>query len=147
MKKYLLSDTAILHRAAKPHSWGFSYAALMLATLLVFCAANAQNRAANPLSAEASASVLSSGRWVKLRVKQTGVHQLTADMLKKWGFPNLNAVSVWGNGCRGLSRLNSEAATDDLQQIAAKISDNKILFYAEAKNTWRYNAQKEFFEH
>jgi hypothetical protein len=118
----------------------------MLVTLLVFCAANAQNRAAS-LPAEAPASALSSGRWVKLRVRQTGVHQLTADMLKKWGFSNPNAVSVWGNGCRGLSRLNSEAAPDDLQQIAAQIGENKILFYAEAKNTWRHNAQKKFFEH
>lgn len=137
----------MLHRAAKPYSRGFSYAALMLATLLFFCAANAQHPAARPLSAEAPVSALSSGRWVKLRVKQTGVHQLTADMLKKWGFSDLSAVSVWGNGCRGMPRLNSEAAPDDLLQMAAKISENKILFYAEAKNTWQYNVQKKFFEH
>jgi hypothetical protein len=119
----------------------------MLATLLVLCAANAQNHAANPRLTEASVSVLSSGRWVKLRVRQTGVHQLTADMLKKWGFSNLDAVSVWGNGRRGLSRLNSEAAPDDLLQMATKVSGGKILFYAEAKNTWRYSEQKKFFEH
>jgi hypothetical protein len=68
-------------------------------------------------------------------------------MLKQWGFPNLSAVSVWSNGCRGLSRLNSASAPDDLLQLATKISGNKILFYAEANNTWRYNEQKKFFEH
>jgi hypothetical protein len=119
----------------------------MLATLLTLCAANAQNRAANPRLREAPVSVLSSGRWVKLRVKQTGVHQLTADMLKKWGFSDLGAVSVWGNGCSGLPRLNSKDAPDDLQQMATKISGDKILFYAEANSTWRYNEQKSFFEH
>jgi hypothetical protein len=118
-----------------------------MATLLVFCAANAQNRAASPRTTEAYVSVLRSGRWVKLRIKQTGVHYLTADELKKWGFSDLNSVSVWGNGCRGLSRLNNEAAPDDLLQMATKINGNKILFYAEAKNTWRYNEQKKFFEH
>jgi hypothetical protein len=113
----------------------------------MLCSANAQNRTSQPQAAEASGSVLSSGRWVKLRIKQTGVHQLTAEMLGKWGFSDLNAVSVWGNGCRGLPRLNSEANPDDLLQIAAKVSGGKILFYAEAKNTWLYNAQKKFFEH
>lgn len=146
VKKSPLSYTTILRHAVKPHSWGASYAALMLATLLVFCAANAQNRAVSPRT-EAAASVLSSGRWVKLRIRQTGVHQLTADMLKKWGFSDPTAVSVWGNGCRGLPRLNNEPAPDDLQQMATKISGGKILFYAEAKNTWRHNTQKNFFEH
>jgi hypothetical protein len=113
----------------------------------MLCSANAQNRTAQPQAVEASGSALSSGRWVKLRIKQTGVHRLTAEMLGKWGFSDLNAVSVWGNGCRGLPRLNSEANPDDLLQIAAKVSGGKILFYAEAKNTWRYNAQKKFFEH
>jgi hypothetical protein len=119
----------------------------VLSALLTLCAANAQNRAAQPQATEALSSALSSGRWVKLRIKQTGVYRITADMLKKWGFSDLNAVSVWGNGCRGLSRFNSEENPDDLQQIATRISENKILFYAEAKNTWRYNAQKKFFEH
>lgn len=136
----------MLHRASQPRPWGASYAALMLATLLVLCAANAHNRAESLPRAKAY-SALSSGRWIKLRVKQTGVHRLTADMLKQWGFSDLNAVSVWGSGCRELPRRNSEAAPDDLQQMPTKISENKILFYAEAKNTWRYNEQKKFFEH
>ncbi|MDR1343677.1 MAG: type IX secretion system sortase PorU [Prevotellaceae bacterium] len=139
--------TNLLRGAVQPHSWGFSYATLIMSALLTLCAANAQNRAAYPQAAEASGSVLSSGRWVKLRIKQTGVYRITADMLGKWGFADLHAVSVWGNGCRGLSRFNREANPDDLLQVATKISENKILFYAEAKNTWRYNAQKSFFEH
>ncbi|MDR0415363.1 MAG: type IX secretion system sortase PorU, partial [Prevotellaceae bacterium] len=148
MKKKLLRYTTIIFRGAvKPRAWGFSYATLMLPALLLLCSANTTDRAVQPQAMEASKSTLNSGRWVKLRIKQTGVHRITADMLKRWGFTNLNAVSVWGNGCRGLPRLNSEANPDDLLQIATKVSEGKILFYAEAKNTWRYNAQKKFFEH
>ncbi|MDR3297236.1 MAG: type IX secretion system sortase PorU [Prevotellaceae bacterium] len=118
-----------------------------MSILLVFCAGNAQDKIAKPRAGEALTSALSSGRWVKLRVKQTGVYCLTAAMLRTWGFPNASAVSVWGNGCSELPRRNSESHPDDLLQMPAKASNGNVFFYAEAKNTWRYNAQKKFFEH
>ncbi len=95
----------------------------------------------------APASVLSSGKWVKLRVKKTGVYKLTAGTLSSWGFKNPAAVSVWSNGCGEVPRPNVDAAPDDLMQLPTQISNGVIYFYAEARNTWRYDAQKKLYRH
>ncbi|MGL4364500.1 MAG: type IX secretion system sortase PorU [Bacteroidales bacterium] len=94
-----------------------------------------------------NSSVLSSGKWVKLKIKKTGIHKLSSQQLRQWGFDNSGKISVWGNRCTELPRLNSIANFEDLQQIPTLSIKDAILFYAEAKNTWSYDTQKKFFFH
>ncbi len=110
-------------------------------------AASTLLRSVRPKAVEASNSVLSSGKWVKLRVKKTGVYKLTASMLKGWGFSNPATVSVWSSGCKELPRLNNIAAPDDLAQLPTRLSNGNIFFYAEATNTWYYDKQRQLFRH
>ena len=42
-------------------------------------------------------SVLSTGRWVKIRVPSEGVYQLTSSTLKSMGFSDPSAVKLYGH--------------------------------------------------
>ena len=53
-------------------------------------------------------SVLSSGRWVKIRVSNTGVYQLTASQLSEMGFSNPSAVRLFGYNLPILPEANIE---------------------------------------
>lgn len=46
----------------------------------------------------AANSILATGRWAKIRVSQTGVHQLTESVIKRAGFTDLNKVKIYGYG-------------------------------------------------
>ncbi|MGL4956036.1 MAG: type IX secretion system sortase PorU [Bacteroidales bacterium] len=118
----------------------------ILGILPLFCFAK-NNKQKSLLYGEATSSVLSSGRWIKLKIKKTGVYKLSRQQLRQWGFNNLTQVSIWGNGCEELPRLNSVENIDDLRQIPTVQTDDGILFYAEAKNTWKQDTQKQFFFH
>ena len=41
-------------------------------------------------------SVLRSGSWAKIRVAETGIYQLTSELVKKAGFKDLNKVKIYG---------------------------------------------------
>ncbi len=43
-------------------------------------------------------SVLAWGRWAKIRVSESGVHQLTDAVVRKAGFSNINKVKIYGYG-------------------------------------------------
>ena len=76
-------------------------------------------------------SVLASGRWAKIRVSETGVHQLTDAVIRKAGFNNLSKVKIYGYGGNlQPEALNASylASTDDLKQVEQCIIDGKHLF-------------------
>lgn len=54
---------------------------LLLFVLFVFCPA----RALNP-EHYTNESVLATGRWVKISVTSTGIHEISFKLLKDWGF-------------------------------------------------------------
>ena len=60
-------------------------------------------------------SVLSSGRWVKIRVNESGIQQITHQQLKDWGFDDPAKVTVYGfGGVAGVPELLDESIPDDL---------------------------------
>lgn len=61
-----------------------------------------------------SKSVLASGKWIKISVKDKGVFKITYDQLKQWGFSNPDQVAMYGNGGYMLPVLNKDIAFDDL---------------------------------
>lgn len=104
----------------------------------------------------ASGSVLSSGRWVKIRVETDGVYQLTYAELLAMGFDNPANIRLFGNGNEMLPLFNNEPRPDDLVEkpiFMEKGSDgifnqgDYILFYAQGPVSWNYNPATQMFEH
>lgn len=85
-------------------------------------------------------SVLREGRWAKIRVGESGVHQLTPEVIKKAGFSDLARVKVYGyGGALQPEKLTADylAATDDLKEIATYATAGRKLFYAQGPVAWQ----------
>ncbi len=78
----------------------------------------------------ASSSVLSSGRWVKIAVKQSGIYELSYKQLSGYGFSHPENVKIYGMGGNMASENYLLPYADDLQQTPVLHEDNKIYFYA-----------------
>ena len=87
----------------------------------------------------ANNSVLREGRWAKIRVGESGVHQLTPEVIKKAGFSDLARVKVYGyGGALQPEKLTADylAATDDLKEIATYATAGRKLFLAQGPVSW-----------
>lgn len=87
-------------------------------------------------------SVLASGRWAKIRVSETGVHELTSSVIRSAGFSDISKVKIYGYG----GNLQNEqlcaadlANTDDLHEVPQCIIGGKHLFYAKGPVSWSSN--------
>lgn len=80
----------------------------------------------------APSSVLQTGRWVKVKVRESGMHQITDAELAAMGFSDPSKVAVYGYGASLLSdnRLTSDSP-DDLPAVPVLRVDGKIIFYGE----------------
>lgn len=97
-----------------------------------------------------SQSVLSSGKWVKIRVSETGIHCLTYEELNAAGLNPAN-VRIYGYGGAMLSQNFKLEKQDDLPPVAFymhKGADGEfnqgdyILFYAQGVDSWAYSNQR-----
>lgn len=90
-------------------------------------------------------SVLQEGTWVKIRIPQTGIYQLSNDLLQKAGFANTDKVKIYGYG-GGLQpeKLTADylAETDDLQEVPTCTAGGHRLFYGIGPVTWDENHQR-----
>lgn len=78
----------------------------------------------------APSSRLSEGRWVKVRVDSSAIYQIDYETLREWGFNNPEAVKIYGySGVEHNSQLHT--APDDLPQVPAVRSVDKVIFYGE----------------
>ncbi len=102
-----------------------------------------------------SQSVLSSGRWIKISVSNSGIHTFTYDDIKALGLPPEN-VRIYGYGGELLSEDFSTPYIDDLPEVPIFIekgsdgifnSGDYILFYAQATVSWHYNEMRGTFYH
>ena len=79
----------------------------------------------------APASVLSSGKWVKINVTSTGLHTLTRQNLKNFGFSDPKSVYVYGYGGRLISEALTSDHPDDLPCVpVVRKDDGSITFFA-----------------
>ena len=85
-----------------------------------------------------SQSVLASGNWVKIRVKETGLCKLTYDQLKQMGFKNPAEVRIFGYGGAVLSENILDSKTDDLNELPVYQGNNYFLFYARGPKNWNF---------
>ena len=96
----------------------------------------------------AAHSVLCEGRWVKIRVADEGIYQLSAAQLKQMGFNDLSRVKVYGYGGRvqkmAIAYTGSDADTDDLEEVPLLRRTGDVLFFANGTlrwTPWAYSSQ------
>lgn len=76
-------------------------------------------------------SKLAKGRWVKIKVSNTGIHEITHEQLREMGFENPDNVSIYGYGGALLDNTFETTLPDDLPAQPVHRANNKIFFYAE----------------
>lgn len=102
-------------------------AALIAAGAL--CAPFAQ---ALPTDTYTSSSKLSAGYWVKISVGESGMHLLTEQQLRAWGFVDPSRVKVYGYGAQRLPERLDNTYIDDLPQTASEyLPGMGVVFYGE----------------
>ncbi|MCC5918987.1 MAG: type IX secretion system sortase PorU [Cryomorphaceae bacterium] len=104
-------------------------------------------------------SVLSSGSWYKVAVKNNGVFKITPDILQQMGAPSSissSSIQVYGNRGGMLPERVGDDFIDDLVEIPIAVFDggdgtfsgnDYILFYAHGPHQWHYNQVDNRFDH
>ena len=107
-----------------------------------------------------SESVLSSGRWFKIKISEDGVYKLTRDQLLAMGLDvssvNPRNLRIYGNGGGMLPESNDDTKYDDLIENAIEVvgesdgsfdTEDYVLFYGQSPHRWGFNEETKDFEH
>jgi len=107
-----------------------------------------------------SNSVLSTGTWSKIAIKETGIYKIDVSFLASLGFTTSNvssgAIRLYGNGGNMLSESNAEIPIDDLAENAIMMIDggdgifngaDYFLFYAPGPDRWLKDSLNKRFVH
>lgn len=114
-----------------------------------------QKVASTNLHTYASTSVLAQGRFVKIKISDSGIHKLTYEDLNSMGINPTN-VRVFGYGGGVLEQSFLLPKLDDLPEVAIwmeKGSDgvfnagDYILFYGQGVVKWSYDKTNSIFTH
>lgn len=90
-----------------------------------------------PADTYASSSRLASGNWVKIAVSASGMHHISAETLRSWGFANPQSIRIYGyGGARISDNLILENYRDDLPVTSAVADARGITFYAQGPVLW-----------
>lgn len=84
-------------------------------------------------------SVLASGRWVKIRIPETGIYMLTDDFIRNAGFSDPSKVKVYGyGGALQQERLTAAyiTSTDDLMEVPTCKVGASRLFSGQGPVSW-----------
>lgn len=105
-------------------------------------------------------SVLQSGDFYKIEVKETGIYKLDKNILQNAGINtngiNPKTIKIYGNGGAELPFDNLKFAPDDLLenrifvegQDDGQFNDNDyILFYGKSPNEWEYDSLSKTYNH
>lgn len=99
-------------------------------------------------------SVLATGEWFRIKIRENGIYRLTYDDLKKMGISNPSDVRIFSNGGGMLPVYNNEPQPDDLHENAIWFesgedgnfgSGDYILFYGQGPHVWKYNPDQHRF--
>jgi len=127
---------------------------LFLVMVLIAVAAATAQRIYSPNS------VLATGNWYKISVKDPGIYKIDIPFLNNLGIntSNLasNSIHLYGNGGQMLAEANAGPWLDDLQENAIMIVDggdnvlngsDYILFYATGPDRWSKDSINQRFIH
>lgn len=108
-------------------------AKLRASAAMLFSACSLLTATALPTSHFATSSKLAAGRWVKIRITEPGMQQITYDQLRQWGFSDPSKVYVFGFSTINLASNNfTDDLPDDLPAVKIhRVPGEKIVFYSE----------------
>lgn len=86
-------------------------------------------------------SVLSDGRWVKVRVSESGVCRMSFNELRSAGIEP-SQVRVFGYGGAMKNQDFSKRNIDDLPQVPVYVGEDFILFWVQGPISWTYNGSR-----
>ena len=105
-------------------------------------------------------SVLSSGIWSKVAVREGGIYKIDLPFLATMGFNTSNisstSIRLFGNGGNMLSEANADVPVDDLAEIAIMVIDggdglfngnDYFLFYGAGPDRWLKDSLNKRFTH
>jgi len=117
-------------------------------------------RTANLRTLNTTTSVLATGDWYKLSVKENGVYKITYADLKTFGLnPDVidpRKIKIHGNEGGMLPQLNSDSRPFDLVENAIQVigesdgvfnKEDYILFYGEGPNKIKFDQNSNAFTH
>jgi len=81
-------------------------------------------------------SVLSTGTWVKIRVPDSGIYQLTGSDLRSMGFKSIDNVKLYGMNMEVLPENGLENLPGDLTELPLYRTGDKVLFYGRGTTKW-----------
>ena len=81
-------------------------------------------------------SVLSEGKWVKIRIAESGIFKLTYQSLRSMGFSDPSKVRLFGYGGAVLPETDIQNLTDDLPEQPLWRGDSYMLFYGQGPVSW-----------
>ena len=86
-------------------------------------------------------SVLNSGKWVKIRVSESGVCRMSFSELERAGL-NPSELRVFGYG--GAQKLQDFSKTniDDLPQVPVYVGKDFVLFWVQGPISWSYTGSR-----
>ena len=90
----------------------------------------------------AAHSVLATGRWAKIRVAETGFHQLTDDIVRQAGFSSASKVRIYGyGGAMQPEKLTADyiKETDDLKELPSAMVNGRRIFWGNGPVSWSSN--------
>lgn len=86
----------------------------------------------------AASSVLASGKWAKICVKEDGLYRITNSQLRSLGFTDPSHIQIYGyGGHRQEEIIDADADWDDLEPVALLPTNDGYVFYANGLMTWR----------
>ncbi len=119
----------------------------MLLTLVaaLLCVSTLQ---AFELSHYTEQSVLATGKWVKIGVKESGLYKISSSTLQSWGFSDASKVRIHGYGGNRINDVLSTANyIDDLPQVASEAVADGVVFYAVGPDQWDYTYNNAYYYH
>ena len=96
------------------------------AMMLLLCSGIAS---AFNVSSYTTQSKLSTGKWVKISIPESGVYEITYDELLEMGFSNPLSVRLYGWGGNRINEILNGKAYDDLIPVSVIRANEKIIFY------------------
>ena len=114
-----------------------------------------QKAKATSIRTYAQNSVLAQGKFVKIKIVDSGIYKLTYEDLVSMGVNPAN-VRVFGYGGGVLDQSFLSPKIDDLPELAIYMNKGSdgifnagdyILFYAQGINNWTYDSSKSMFTH
>ena len=86
-------------------------------------------------------SVLKEGKWVKIRVSESGVCRMSFSQIREAGLEPTQ-LRVYGYGGALLAQDFKKAKIDDLPQVPVYVGEDFVLFWVQGPISWSYTGSR-----